>query len=186
MVGAGPLGLLATALISLAGARTYVADIVPENAPKALFVQHMGAHYIDASTKTPQKIVETCCPPTAGLNLILEASGAAETAVRLIPHMSRSSIYVMTGIPRGELSMELDGADLVRQIVRFNQVVVGSVNSNRTHFGTALNDMVRINSQYDGILTRMITHRFRLQDYRQAFDPGVPNRIKTVIEVDPW
>ena len=82
--------------------------------------------------------------------------------------------------------MELDGADLVRQIVRFNQVVVGSVNSNRTHFGTALNDMVRINSQYDGILTRMITHRFRLQDYRQAFDPGVPNRIKTVIEVDPW
>jgi len=185
VVGAGPLGLLAAAVIVMAGASTFVADIVPDDSVKAQFVSRMGAHYIDARTLTPQEIVAACMPPS-GLNLILEASGAAETAVRLIPHMSRSSIYVMTGIPRGELAMELDGAELVRQIVRFNQVVVGSVNSNRTHFEMALRDIAEVEARYDGMLSKMLTHSFGLDDYQRAFDLSDTGRVKTVITVEPW
>ena len=41
VVGAGPLGLLATALIRLAKAYTYVTDIVSEDSPKVHLAEHM-------------------------------------------------------------------------------------------------------------------------------------------------
>ncbi len=185
VVGAGSLGLLATALLRLAGVNIYVADIVPEDNLKVHLAKHMGAKYIDARTKTPKELVELCC--TAGnLDIIFEASGAAATAVELINYISRSSIYVMTGIPRGDIVIQVDAAQLVRQMVRYNQVVVGSVNSNRSHFEVALKDMPEINSRFDGMLEEMFTHRFRLEDYQQAFAPKDVGHIKTVIEVEPW
>jgi glucose 1-dehydrogenase len=183
VVGAGPLGLLAAALIRLSTARTYVADIVPAESPKAQLVQKLGAHYIDARKKKPQDVVASCSASASGPNIILEASGAAETALRLIPHMSRSSIYVMTGIPRGEASMEIDAAELVRQIVRYNQVVVGSVNSNRTHFEKALGDIGEVNSRFGGLLDEMITHRFSLDECHKAFSLTDPRHIKTMVNV---
>jgi threonine dehydrogenase-like Zn-dependent dehydrogenase len=98
--------------------------------------------------------------------------------------MSRSSIYVMTGIPREELVIQVDAAQLVRQIVRNNQVVVGSVNSNRSHFEMALKDIPAINSRFGGMLEEMITHRFKLEDYERIFAPTDQKHIKTVIEVE--
>lgn len=186
VVGAGPLGILATALLRLAGVYTYTADIVPEDSPKVHLVKHMGANYIDARSKTPKEIVEFCCSPTDTLDIIFEASGAAATAIELINYMSRSSIYVMTGIPREELTMQLDAAQLVRQIVRYNQVVVGSVNSNRSHFEMALKDIPEINARFGGMLEEMITHRFNMRDYQQIFSLSDPKHIKTVIEIEPW
>jgi len=186
VVGAGPLGILATALLRLADVNTYVADIVPEDSPKAHLVKHMGANYIDVRSKTPKEIVEFCCSPSGNSDVIFEASGAAATAIELINYMSRSSIYVMTGIPREELVMQVDAAQLVRQIVRYNQVVVGSVNSNRSHFEMALKDMPAINSRFGGLLQEMITHRFKLQDYERIFGPTDQKHIKMVIEVEPW
>jgi threonine dehydrogenase-like Zn-dependent dehydrogenase len=185
VLGAGPLGILAAALLRLAEVYTFVADIVPEDSPKVHLVEQMGAYYIDARGKTPNEMVELCCGSSGSLDIIFEASGAAATAIELINHMSRSSIYVMTGIPREELVTQFDAAQLVRQIVRNNQVLVGSVNSNRSHFEMALKDIPAINSRFGGMLEEMITHRFKLQDYEQIFATE-QQHIKTVIEVEPW
>jgi threonine dehydrogenase-like Zn-dependent dehydrogenase len=183
VVGAGPLGLLATALLRLREVNTYVDDILPEDSVKAHLVKHMGATYIDARNKTPKELVELC---TLGgnLNIVFEASGVADTALELINYLSRSSIYVMTGIPREGSLMQVDAAQIVRQMVRNNQVVVGSVNSNRSHFEMALGDIGEINSRFNGMLTEMITHRYRLEDFQQAFTTQDPKHIKTVIEVE--
>jgi threonine dehydrogenase-like Zn-dependent dehydrogenase len=186
VVGAGPLGLLAAALLRLSKASTYVADIVPEGHPKAKFVDDMGAKYIDVRNKTPEQIVEFCCTPSGILDIIFEASGAAATALDLIPFMSRSSIYVMTGIPREDIKIKIDAARLMRQIVRYNQVIVGSVNSNRNHFEMALADLEKINTSFGGLLDRMITRRVQLEDYKAAFTTNDTNHIKTVVEIEPW
>ena len=185
VVGAGPLGILATSLLRLAEVYTYVADIVPEHSPKVHLIKHMGANYIDARNKIPKEIVDLCCTPTGNLDIIFEASGAASTAIELINYMSRSSIYIMTGIPREELVLQVDAAQLVRQIVRYNQVVVGSVNSNHSHFEMALKDIPAINSRFGGMLEEMITHRFKLEDYQKIFTLSDPKQIKTVVEVSP-
>ena len=184
VVGAGPLGLLVTALLRLADVNTCVADIVPEDSPKVHLVNHMGANYVNATGKTSKEMINFCCDPSGNLDIIFEASGAAATAVDLINYMSRSSIYVMTGIPRGELVAQVDAAQLVRQMVRYNQVVVGSVNSNRSHFEMALKDIPAINSRFDNMLPEIITHRFRLEDYQEIFALSDPKHIKTVIEVE--
>ena len=186
VVGAGPLGILAAALLRLAEVYTFVADIVSEDSPKAHLVKQMGANYLDARGKKSKEIVDFCCTPTGNLDIIFEASGAASTAIELISYMSRSSIYVMTGIPREELFMQVDAAQLVRQIVRYNQVVVGSVNSNRSHFEAALKDISAINSRFGGLLEEMITHRFKLGDSNRIFTATDPQHIKTLIEVEPW
>ncbi|MFC1981619.1 alcohol dehydrogenase catalytic domain-containing protein, partial [Chloroflexota bacterium] len=186
VLGAGPLGILAAALLRLAEVYTFVADIVSKDSPKVHLVEHMGANYIDSRGKTPKEIVNSCCGSSGRLDIIFEASGAAVTAIELINYMSRSSIYVMTGIPREELVMQVDAAQLVRQIVRNNQVVVGSVNSNRSHFEMALKDIPTINSGFGGLLEEMITHRFKLQDHGRVFATADEKHIKTVIEVEPW
>lgn len=186
VVGAGPLGLLAAALLRLRGVSTHVADIVPEDSLKVHLVGDMGAKYIDARQKTPKEIVEVCCSVTGNIDIILEAAGAATTAVELINYMSRSSIYVMTGIPREKLPMKLDAAQLVRQIVRYNQVIVGSVNSNYKHFKMAIRDIPDISLKFGNMMNEMITHSFKLGDYKKAFAIDDKNHIKTVIEVEPW
>lgn len=185
VVGAGPLGLLMTAVLRLSEIHTFTSDIMDEESPKAKLAEMTGAVYIDARGITPQELVGMCC--IAGtLDVIIEAAGAAETALQLVPYMSRSSIYVMTGIPRKETMIQVDAAQLIRQIVRYNQVIVGSVNSNRRHFEKALEDMGSLNSRFSGMLEKMLTHRFRLEDYEAAFALKDPGHIKTVIEVEAW
>jgi threonine dehydrogenase-like Zn-dependent dehydrogenase len=186
VLGAGPLGILATALLRLAEVYTYVADIIPEDSQKVHLVKHMGANYVDARSKTPKELVEFCCSPSGSLDIIFEASGAAATAIELINYMSRSSIYIMTGIPREELVVSIDAAQIMRQIVRNNQVVVGSVNSNRGHFEMALKNIPAINSKFGGMLEEMITHNFTLRDGEKIFSPTDKKRIKTVIDIAPW
>jgi len=92
----------------------------------------------------------------------------------------------MTGIPQKELTIQVDAAQIMRQIVHNNQVIVGSVNSNRSHFEMALNDMPAIRSQFGNMLDEMITHRFKLPDYESIFVPAGIQHIKTIIEIDPW
>jgi threonine dehydrogenase-like Zn-dependent dehydrogenase len=145
-------------------------------------VKHMGANYIDARHKTAKELVDFCALE-GNLNIIIEASGAADTALQLVNHLSRSSIYVMTGIPREGMLTQVDAAQLIREMVRKNQVVVGSVNSNRTHFEMALRDIGRIDSSFTGMLAEMITHRFRLHEFEQAFAGTDGKHIKTVIAV---
>ena len=184
VLGAGPLGILAAALLRLAEVYTFVVDIVSEDSPKVHLVEQMGANYVDARGKKPKEIVDFCCGSSGRLDIVFEASGAAATAVELINYMSRSSIYVMTGIPREELLIQVDAAQLLRQIVRYNQVIVGSVNSNRTHFEMALKDIPIINSRFGGLLEEMITHRFKLWDHDQILSATDQKHIKPVIEVE--
>ncbi|MBE0481743.1 MAG: alcohol dehydrogenase catalytic domain-containing protein [Dehalococcoidia bacterium] len=186
VVGAGPLGLLAATLIRLAGARTFISDLVPEEHSKVALARSLGATYINAREKTPRQVIDECCAPAGQLNMIFEAAGAAETAIKLVAYMSRSSIYVMTGIPGERVNIELDAGQLVSRVVRFNQVIVGSVNSNRGHFEKALEDIEQVASRFEGMPLSLITNRYKLEDYRRAFEEKDPNNIKTVIEVEPW
>ena len=186
VIGAGPLGLLAASLLRLAEVMTTVIDIVPDDHLKAQLVNHIGAGYVDATGRTTDQLVEYCCGVDGRFDIVFEASGASTTALEMFTHMSRSSIGVMTGIPRAEMVGQVDIAQFMRQIVRYNQVVVGSVNSNRSHFEMALKDIPEINSRFDGMLEEMITHRFQMRDYQQIFSLSDPRHIKTVIEIEPW
>jgi threonine dehydrogenase-like Zn-dependent dehydrogenase len=180
VIGAGPLGILATCLLRLADVNTYVLERKEEEHIKIKTIRKLGAKYIDI-----RKISIPEAFKIAGdVHIIFEASGASEFAINMIPHMSRSSIYIMTGIPKGELKATFDAHAILRQIVRYNQVIVGTVNSNKNHFGMAIKDIPRINRKFDNILDNLVTHRFKLNQYQEYFNLQDPNQLKIVVDVD--
>ncbi|MBI2649712.1 alcohol dehydrogenase catalytic domain-containing protein [Candidatus Woesearchaeota archaeon] len=180
VIGAGPLGILATCLLRLAGVNTYVLERKDEEHIKIKTIKRLGAEYIDIRKITIPEAFKLA----GDVNIIFEASGASEFAINMIPHMSRSSIYVMTGIPKGELKATFDAHAILRQIVRYNQVIVGTVNSNKNHFEMAINDIPKINRKFGNILDNIITHRFKLNQYEQYFNLQGPNQLKIVVDMD--
>lgn len=182
VLGAGPLGFLGTCLLRLAGVEVYVAEQAPKESLRVKMIEELGAKYVSTQGKLPQEVIASL-KGMEHLDIIFEAAGAAELALNLLPYTSRGCICVMTGIPRGELKTEVDANHILRQIVRYNQVIVGSVNSNRSHFEMALRDMDGINRRFDNILDKVFTHRFRLEEYKEAFSLQDLNRIKIVIEM---
>jgi threonine dehydrogenase-like Zn-dependent dehydrogenase len=167
----------------LAGANVIATDVVPPDHPKAGLAGYMEAQYLNTESLSARQLMDN--PIFAGqrLDVIFEASGASPIAGELIMYMSRSSIYVMTGIPREDMVLNIDTAQIWRQMVRYNQVLVGSVNSNRRHFEAAMADMPAIAEKYPDLLKGIITHRYPLREYERAFEPKGPEHIKTVIEV---
>lgn len=183
VIGAGSLGLLATALLRMAGATVITTDIVAPEHPKAKLVNYLGAHYLSAAGLSANELMNS--GPLSGqrLDVIFEASGASMIAGEIMNYMSRSSIYVMTGIPRQDMVLNIDAAQIFRQMVRFNQVLVGSVNSNRRHFKMAVDAMPALSEKYPELLKRILTDRYPLSDFEQAFGEKRPEHIKTVISI---
>ena len=68
------------------------------------------------------------------MNLILDASGIAALEFNLLDALARNGLYVLTGIPEGDRPLQIPGAELIRQLVLDNQVMLGSVNAARGHF----------------------------------------------------
>lgn len=180
VVGAGPLGFLATAYLRLAGAEVYVIEIVPEDHVKVQMVKRLGAHYIDGRSFSPTAIAQAL----EHIDIIFEASGASQIALDLISIMSRNSVYIMTGIPR-KVRHEVctDGNMILRTIVRLNIVIIGSVNGNREHFVKGLQTLAKIQNQYNEILVDAITHRFPLAEYAKAFALDDPHQLKIVFDI---
>ena len=186
VIGAGPLGILATSLLGLAEVRTTLVDIVPETSPKAKLADHLGALYVDASSRSTAEIVEYCCGLDGRFDIVFEASGASATAMEMLNYISRGSIVVMTGIPRAEMVAEIDMSMMLRQIVRNNQVIVGSINSNRNHFEMSIRNIAAIKAKYGNIFEKLITHRYKLDDAEAILTLNDPEHIKTIIDIDEW
>jgi threonine dehydrogenase-like Zn-dependent dehydrogenase len=182
VIGAGPLGFMLTALLRMQGVHTYVAEIVPEESIKIQLIKAMGAHYINVANIDKREIAKL----TGSLDIVIEASGASELALNLITILGRNGIFVLTGIPLGAKQMCLDGHLLLRQMVSFNQVVIGSVNSNRTHFIAALKDIGRLRKTFGPPFARLITHRFRLEQYQEAFRVSSADSLKVVFDISSF
>ena len=71
------------------------------------------------------------------MDLILDASGIPALEFNLLDALARNGAYVMTGIPGGDRPLQIAGAELVRQLVLDNQIMLGSVNAARGHFQMA-------------------------------------------------
>lgn len=183
VIGAGTLGCLTSALLRMNGVETFVVSRSDEQAYKVRLLRKMGCNYIQVNGTKIEQIVEYM-QKDRHLDIIVEAAGASELALSVIPYMSRSSVYVLTGIPRGELMATMDTNRLLRHIVRYNQAIIGSVNSNRNHFQMAIEDVPLINRQFSNILDEFVTHRFKLSGYKEAFELSHPDVLKVVLELE--
>ena len=178
VLGAGPLGLLTTALLKLYDYNIYTLDVVPRSSVKAQLVESVGANYVDGNVSSvvslPDKI--------GNLDLIMEATGNSTVAFQAMSVLGTNGILCLMGVSTGQKPLEVNASCLNMQMVLGNKMVFGTVSSNRGHFERSVESLIHIEERWPGWLSRLITRRLTLDKFRDALDPA-PDNIKTVIEL---
>lgn len=176
VLGAGPLGLLATAFLRLQGLTTYGLDIVPRSSLKGQLVEATGATYLDGRDSPIDEL-----PSQIGnLDLVVEATGNSTVAFQAISALGTNGILCLMGVSTGEKPLQICADCLNMEMVLGNKVVFGTVSSNRSHFEKAMQSLASIERNWPGWLSRLITRRLTLDEFTDGLHPA-PDNIKTVI-----
>jgi threonine dehydrogenase-like Zn-dependent dehydrogenase len=178
VAGLGPIGLLAAMLLRLRGAQVYGLDVVEAGTPRPSWLEHIGGQYIDGRQVPADQVDDHL----GRIDLIFEATGVAALEFNLLDALAQNGVYVLTGIPGGDRPLELQGAELIRQLVLRNQVMVGSVNAARDHFQMAVDDLMHAQLLWGEHVNQLITDHHPYTDFDQALHQHTPDEIKAVIE----
>jgi threonine dehydrogenase-like Zn-dependent dehydrogenase len=178
VAGLGPIGLLAALVLHLRGAMVYGLDVVAADTARPQWLVGIGGQYVDGRRVSPVKVLDTIGP----VDLIFEATGVAALQFNLLDALVRDGVYVLTGIPGGDRALQIAGAELVRQLVQDNQVMVGSVTAARDHFQLAVDDLAQAQARWGDHLGRLITGRYPAADFAAALAHQREDRIKVALE----
>jgi threonine 3-dehydrogenase len=158
ITGAGPIGMMAAAICRHAGARHVVVTDVNEY--RLALAAKMGAERTVNITRTDLKSVMKELGMTEGFDVGLEMSGNAAALKGMIDSMRAAGKIALLGIPPGEV-----GIDWGKFI--FKGLTLKGIYG-REMFETWYKMIAMVQSGLD--LTPMITHRFPVDEYQQAFE----------------
>ena len=162
--GTGSVGLLAAFALRLRGAEVYGLDIVNETNLRPQLLKQIGGRYIDGRTLKTTNLDEEY----GEMDFIFEAAGFAMLQIELIDALGVNGVYVSTGIPAGDRLIKLNGAELMRQLVLKNQVLLGSVNASRKHFNIAVVDLMKSHKKWPQAIKRMVSDHVPFTDFKTA------------------
>ncbi|MBV6423538.1 MAG: L-threonine 3-dehydrogenase [Steroidobacteraceae bacterium] len=178
VAGLGPIGLLGALALRLRGAEVWGLDIVDAGSARPQWLEKIGGRYLDARSVAPDKVDSTL----GEMDLIFEATGVPSLVFNLLDALGQSGVYVLTGIPGGARSIQVPGAELVRQLVLDNQVMIGSVNAAPAHWEMAVGDLAAAHRLWGDHVARLISHRHPADDFEVALDHHGTDEIKVVLE----
>ena len=178
VAGLGPIGLLAALALRLRGAQVYGLDIVDPATARPAWLAAIGGTYVDGRQVPADRIDDTLGP----VDLIFEATGVAALEFNLLDALALDGVYVLTGIPGGDRPIQIAGADLLRQLVLDNQVMLGSVNAARDHFQMAVEDLRQGHLLWGDHVEKLITNRHPAADFIGALTTHATDEIKVVLE----
>jgi threonine dehydrogenase-like Zn-dependent dehydrogenase len=178
VAGLGPVGLLAAMALRLRGGEVYGLDVVDSSTTRPTWLDGIGGHYIDGRQVPADQVAKQI----GAMDLILDASGIAALEFNLLDALALNGVYVLTGIPGGDRPLQIPGAELIRQLVLDNQVMLGSVNAARGHFQMAADDLAQAHLRWGGHLAGLITHRYSSDQFSGLMGAHHPDAIKEIIE----
>lgn len=168
VTGAGPVGLLAALIGVQRGLEVHVLDLVTDG-PKPGLVADLGASY---HTET---LGELDFIP----DIVLECTGVPDVVLAAICRTSIDGITCLTGVSSTGRRRSVDLGGLNRELVLENDVVLGSVNANRSHYEAAAAALAAADG---GWLDEVLTRHVPLDRYQEAFDRG-PHDVKVVLQI---
>jgi threonine dehydrogenase-like Zn-dependent dehydrogenase len=181
VAGLGPVGLLAAMALRLRGGEVYGLDVVDANTARPKWLDGIGGHYLDGR-QVPADQVEK---KIGGMDFILDATGIAPLEFNLLDALGLNGMYVLTGIPGGDRPLQIPGAELIRQLVLDNQVMLGSVNAAPGHFQMASDDLAQAHLRWGALIASLITNRYSQDQFAGMKDQHRPDAIKEVVEWAP-
>ena len=182
VLGAGTIGLLGAMLLRLRGVTTYVLDQSKAGGFKANLVSSIGGHHVDTNL-TPLSHVAAGIGP---IDFILEATGYAPLVFEASNQLATDGVICLLGISGGSNEIPVDAADFNNRLVLGNRLVFGSVNAGLMDFQAGVQHLEKINSQWPGLLERLISRRVPVSEFQAAY-VRQPGDVKVVIEfADGW
>ena len=180
VAGLGPVGLLACMVLRLRGAEVYGLDVVDASSARPKWLDVIGGHYVDGRLVPADQVEKKIGP----MDLVVDASGIAALEFNLLDALALNGVYVITGIPGGDHPLQIQGAELVRQLVLDNQVMLGSVNAARGHFQMGADDLFQAHLRWGNHIAALITNRYTYSQFTASVSHHSPNAIKEVVEWD--
>lgn len=157
VVGAGPIGLMATAVARHAGARFIVVS--EPNAFRRELAMRMGATLVVDPGRQTLADAQRELGMVEGFDVVFEMSGNAKALRDALANMAHGAGMAILGIPTDEIPID------VSQIV-FNQLSLRGIYG-REMYETWYKMSVMLQSGLD--ISPAITHRFSFRDHEAAF-----------------
>ncbi len=155
--GAGPIGLMATAVVRHAGARLVVAT--EPNPFRRELAMRMGATIAIDPRERDLASVQAELGMVEGFDVALEMSGNATALRTAISNMAHGGGVAILGLPTAEISLD------VNEII-FNQLTLRGIYG-REMYETWYKMTVLVQSGLD--IRPVITHRFTFREFEAAF-----------------
>lgn len=158
ITGAGPIGIMAAAVVRHAGARYVV--ITDINHHRLELAHELGVNVAIDPSKKSLKEVQKDLGMHEGFDVGLEMSGNASAFRDMLGNMSHGGKIAMLGIPSGEMSIDW------RQVI-FNMLTIKGIYG-REMYETWYKMTVMLQSGLS--IDPVITHRFGYEDFQKGFD----------------
>jgi threonine dehydrogenase-like Zn-dependent dehydrogenase len=173
VLGAGALGLLTTFLLRIRGLEVYTVATRSKTSLKAQLAERSGAVYVNAHEQPIDSL--------GTFDIILEETGVVPVAAEAVKQLNKNGVLCILGIYEDK-EMLRDIGRIYRKLVLGNNLVFGSVNSNKTHFENGIKDLLEIKKQFKGVLQELMTKRVPPEEYKTAYEKENEEEIKTIIE----
>jgi threonine 3-dehydrogenase len=157
ITGAGPIGIMAAAVVRHSGARYVV--ITDVNPYRLELARKMGVTRAVNTSATPLAQVQKELGMQEGLDVGLEMSGHASAFREMLANMSHGAKIAMLGIPTKEMAIDWN-------LVVFNMLTIKGIYG-REMYETWYKMAVMLESGVD--IRPVITHRYGYKDFEQAF-----------------
>jgi threonine 3-dehydrogenase len=157
ITGAGPIGIMAAAVVRHAGARhVVITDVKPKRLQLA---EQLGVTLAVNTNETRLSEVQKRLGMHEGFDVGLEMSGNADAFREMLANMSHGAKIAMLGIPSNEIAIDW------KQVI-FNMLTIKGIYG-REMYETWYKMTVMLESGLD--IEPVITHRFAWHEYEKGF-----------------
>jgi threonine 3-dehydrogenase len=157
ITGAGPIGIMAAAVVRHAGARHVV--ITDVNPKRLRLAEKIGVTLAVNTGETALTEVQKKLGMQEGFDVGLEMSGNANAFREMLANMSHGAKIAMLGIPAAEIAIDW------KQVI-FNMLTIKGIYG-REMYDTWYKMTVMLESGLD--IKAVITHRFAWREYEKGF-----------------
>jgi len=158
VTGAGPIGIMAAAVVRHAGARKVV--ITDVNPYRLELARRVGVTLAVNPRETPLREVQKQLGMKEGFDVGLEMSGNAAAFREMLANMCHGGRIAMLGIPPNEMAIDWN-------TVIFNMLTIRGIYG-REMYETWYKMTVMLESGLD--IRSVITHELPYRDFQQGFD----------------
>ena len=172
VVGAGPLGLLATIVLRLRGFNVLNMSRNRVESKKAKIVREVGGEYLDKRVNPFISIEDK-------FDIVIEASGAASAALETCGMTKQNGIICFLGLYR-EIQECEDFGKVFSNMVLGNRTAFGSVSSNIKHFEMGIKDLLEIKKKCPKVMEKLVSRELTPEKATLGFKSDF-EEIKTII-----